>query len=55
MEISLAQIKLSDVTGGLKHILSKQPGKKEKKKNHLTAIEMIKAGWWLSTINKETK
>lgn len=28
MEISLAQIKLSDVTGGLEHILSKSPGKK---------------------------
>lgn len=28
MEISLGQIKLSDVTGGLEHILAKQPGKK---------------------------
>lgn len=27
MEISLGQIKLSDVTGGLEHILAKQPGK----------------------------
>lgn len=28
MEISLTQIQLSDVTGGLKYILSKQPVKK---------------------------
>lgn len=56
MEISLAQIKLSDVTGGLKHILSKQPGgKKHLSCPQQTVIKMIKAGWWLSPINKETK
>lgn len=43
MEISWAQIKLSDVTGGLKHILSKQPGKK---KNNISVVPSKQSLRW---------